>query len=278
MTEQNSQNPIFINTCPFGGASFSRVRDYAAAYGKRLGFEILSMFDLPEFEGELRGCLDVLQEHRIGFHGPVYFAEHSAAKGTEQYEETMRHVLLTFKYAKILRSRHFTMHLNNCRVDPSRKAEMLYNAQENYKELQELFGAFDCPIYIENTGTILQGNMLLDQQEFTDVCRDQHYEVLIDIGHANANGWDLYRLIDDLQPQIRAYHLHNNDGRHDQHRRLHDGTIDFTPLLRYILQKTPEAELIIEYIRRDQDGEGLHRDIREVLAELEQSDHIRSDQ
>ena len=265
MTEQYKQNPIYINTCPFGGSGFSRVRDYAGTYGDKLGFEILAMFDLPDFEENLRGCLDVLQEHRIAFHGPVYFAEHSAAKGTEQYRETMHHVLLTLQYAKLLKSRHFTMHLNNCRVDPAQKTHMLYNAHENYKELQDLFGAFDCPIYVENTGTILQGNMLLDQQEFTDVCRDKGYEVLIDIGHANANGWDLYRLIDDLQPLIRAYHLHNNDGRHDQHRRLHDGTIDFTPLLQYILQKTPEVDLIIEYTRREQDGEGLHRDIREVL-------------
>lgn len=266
MIEADRQNPIFINTCLFGGQSFSRVRDYGAVYGGRLGFEILAMFDLPEFEENLRGCLDVLLEHRISFHGPVYFAEHSAARGTAQYEETMRHVLLTLQYAKILKSRHFTMHLNNCRVDPAQKTRMLYNAQENYKELQDLFGTFDCPVYIENTGTLLQGNMLLDQQEFTDVCRDKKYEVLIDIGHANANGWDLYRLIEDLAPQIRAYHLHNNDGRHDQHRRLHDGTIDFTPLLHYIMEKTPGADLIIEYTRRELDGEGLHEDIRQVLS------------
>lgn len=266
MSVQKSSDPIFINTCLFGEAFFSRVCNYAASYGSRLGFEILAMFDLPKFEDELIKTLNELRKHQIAFHGPVFCAEHSAARGTAEYEETMYHVGLTRKYAEILRSRHFTMHLNNCRVDPARKSEMLYNAQENYKELQEMFGAFDCPIYIENTGTILQGNMLLDQQEFTDVCRDQKYDVLIDIGHANANGWDLYRLIDDLQPQIRAYHLHNNDGMHDQHRRLHDGTIDFTSLLQYILQKTPDADLIIEYTRRELDGEGLHEDIREVLA------------
>jgi hypothetical protein len=51
----------------------------------------------------------------------------------------------------------------------------------------------------------------------------------------------------------------------DQHRRLHDGTIDFTPLLEKILTDTPEADLIIEYTRRTMDGPGLHEDIREVL-------------
>lgn len=65
---------------------------------------------------------------------------------------------------------------------------------------------------------------------------------------------------------IRAYHLRNNDGFHDRHRRLHDGIIVFTPLLHYIMEKTPGAELIIEYTRRELDGEGFREDIREVLS------------
>ena len=269
-----NNNPVFINTCLFK-KSFSRVRDYSKAYGNRIGFEILSMFDLPEFEQALRDNLDVLQEHQIAFHGPVFCAEHSAARGSAEYEETMRHVRRTLQYARILHSRHFTMHLNNCRVDPDKKDRMLHNAHENYLELCELFGAVGCPVYIENTGTILQKNMLLDQQEFTDVCRDRRYEVLIDIGHANANGWDIPRLIDDLGPQIRAYHLHNNDGSHDQHHRLHDGTLDFTPVLRKIMTSTPHADLIIEYTNPKLDGSGLHEDIREVMEYCAMKNKIR---
>lgn len=263
-TIRMSNNSIYINTCLFGD-HLSRVQEYAQAYGGRLGFEILAMFDMPDFEQSLRENLALLQEHPVAFHGPVFRVEHAAPRGTRQYEESMHHVRLTLKYARILRSRHFTMHLNNGRVDPDRREEMLANAHENYKELQEMFGSFDCPVYIENTGTILQKNMLLDQQEFTQVCRDKKYDVLIDIGHANANGWDIPRLIDDLQPQIRAYHLHNNDGIHDQHNRLHEGTIDFTSLLDKILKTTPDADLIIEYTRREKDGAGLHEDIWEVL-------------
>lgn len=257
--------PVYIDTCLFGSSSLSRVRDYSRVYGDKIGFEILAMFDLRDYEKALRDNLDVLQKHRISFHGPVYCVEHSAARGTAEYEESMRHVRLTYQYAQILRSSYFVMHLNNCRVDPAAKEQMLHNAKENYRELLELFGTIDCRVLIENTGTILQKNMLLDQREFTDFCRDMRCGVLIDIGHANANGWDLFKLIKDLRPQIRAYHLHNNDGMNDQHRRLHDGTIDFTPLLEKILTDTPEADLIIEYTRRTMDGPGLQEDIQEVL-------------
>jgi len=262
----SGSKPLLINTCVFGAERFSDVRDYIAAYGNRIGFEILAMFDLPDFEDRLRENLDLLAGCSISFHGPVYCAEHSAPRGSAEYEETMWHVRKTLEYARILHSEHFVMHLNNCRVDPAARDRMLANALDNYRELRELCGAFGCRVFVENTGTKLQGNVLLDQDEFTDLCRRERFDVLIDIGHANANGWDLYRLIDDLAPQIRAYHLHNNDGIHDLHNRLHDGTIDFTPLMQTIRRRTPDADLIIEYTRRDLAGPTLHEDIREMLT------------
>ncbi len=258
---------IYINTCVFGAAKMEKVPEYTASYDQEIGFEILSMFDLPEFEGKLKAQLPSFEASSISFHGPVFCAEHSAKRGTKEYEETMWHVRKTYEYAKALHSRHFTMHLNNCEVLPEEKDLMLQNALENYRELSEMFGAIDCPIYVENTGTIRQKNMLLDQQEFTDLCRQQKFEVLIDIGHAHANGWNLIRLIDDLASQIRAYHLHNNDGSRDLHNRLHEGTMDFDRVLAHIREKTPEADEIIEYIRTEQEGEGLREDIEELLKE-----------
>ena len=261
-----SRRRIDINTCVFGTEKMEKVPEYKAAYGQDIGFEILAMFDLPEFEGKLKAQLPVFSDSAVAFHGPVFEAEHSARRGTKEYEQTMWHVRKTHEYAKLLHSRHFTMHLNNCVVVPERKDEMVKNALENYKELCELFADADCPIYVENTGTIFQKNMLLDQQEFTDLCRQEKFEVLIDIGHANANGWDLFRLIDDLAPQIRAYHLHNNDGSRDLHHRLHEGTMDFDGVLHHLREKTPDADEIIEYVRTEQEGQGLRQDIEELLS------------
>ncbi len=260
--------PLLIDTCVFGAVKMDRVPEYSRTYGDRVGFEVLAMFDLPEFEGRLREQLDVFARHRITFHGPVFEAEHSAPRGTPAYDRTMYHVRKTLDYARILRPGYMVMHLNNCVVTPERKDEMLRTALENYRELQDLFGPLGCGIVVENTGTILQKNMLLDQREFTDLCRQEHFGVLVDIGHANANGWDLYALTEDLAPQIRGYHLHNNDGAHDSHQRIREGTIDFDPLLEHILRVTPEAELTIEYVRPAMEGPGLHEDIRHVLRKL----------
>jgi len=178
----------------------------------------------------------------------------------------MWHIRKTAHYAEILKSTHLTMHLNNCVVEESRKQEMLDNALENYKELEELFGNFGCRVFVENTGTKIQNNVLLNQQEFTELCIRKNFDVLVDVGHAAANGWDIPALIRDLKDRISAYHLHNNDGIHDQHRRLHEGVIDFGMLMETIRRETPDADRIIEYIRRDQEGEGLRQDIEELLG------------
>ena len=260
------RNDVFVNTCVFAAKKMHLLPDYANRYQGRIGFEILSMFDLPDFEEELKKCIPILKACPISFHGPVYCAEHSAAKGTAEYDETMWHINKTIEYSKLLNSSHMTMHLNNCIVDAEAKERMLKNALENYKELEAMFGDFGCKIFVENTGTKLQKNMLLNQDEFTELCVDKGFDVLIDVGHASANGWDIPKLITNLKGQIKAYHLHNNDGLHDNHNRLHDGVLDMDFLLKYIRQETPEAELIIEYTRRNQEGDGLREDIEEVLS------------
>ena len=262
----SGERTIYVNTCVYMTEKLEKVPDYAAKYGERIGFEILPMFDIQEYEEKLKPVLPAFRAHKISFHGPVFCAEHSAKRGTKEYEETMWHVNKMFPYAKELHASHFTMHLNNCVVVPEKKDEMLQNALENYRELRELFDPIGCAVYVENTGTTVQKNRLLDQQEFTDLCREQHFEVLIDIGHAHANGWDIIRLINDLAPQIRAYHLHNNDGNRDLHNRLHDGTMDFDAILSHIREKTPEADEIIEYIRTAEEGPGLQQDIEELLS------------
>lgn len=257
---------VYVNTCVYGAEKLPLIEDYRRRYGDRIGFEVLSMFDLPDFEPQLNRCLETLKSCPVSFHGPVFCAEHSAPKGSAAYEETMWHIRKTEEYARILKSSHLTMHLNNCVVDESRKQEMLKNALENYKELEDLFGDFGCRIFVENTGTKIQNNILLNQQEFTELCIRKNFEVLIDVGHAAANSWDIPALIHDLKDRIRAYHLHNNDGVHDQHLRLHEGVIDFGALMETIRRETPDAERIIEYIRREQEGEGLRQDIEELLG------------
>ena len=251
---------IYVNTCVLPRCRLETAKIYRDEFGDDLRFEILPMFDLPEFEANLAANLDFFREGTVSFHEPVFCVEHTAPKGTPEYAESMHHIMLTKKFADILHPVHMVYHLNNCAVPPSAKDAMLSTSLANLEEIREIFSGVQ--IFVENTGTDIKGDKLLDQQEFTDLCREKSFDVLIDIGHAHANSWDIRKLIADLKPQIRAFHLHNNDGVHDLHNRINDGTLDFAEVMTCIRAQVPEADLIIEYTRPEYHGQPLMEDIR----------------
>ena len=256
---------IYIDTCVLPRSQLQTGRIYRERFGSRLGFELLMMFDLPEFEGNLEQNLDLFTGGPLMFHEPVWGVEHSAPKGSADWEKSMFHLRLTRKYAEILRPASMVVHLNNCAVPPDEKGRMLRTALDNLEEMREMFPGVK--LLVENTGTKADGTILLDQAEFTDLCRERQLPVLIDIGHANANGWDLPLLIRDLQGQIGGFHLHNNDGIHDLHNRLTNGTLDLEKLIPQMNRLAPDAPRVIEYSRTVFHGEPLFEDI-ETLKTL----------
>lgn len=255
---------LLIDTCVLPRSKLETAQIYRDRFGLKIGFEFLPMFDLLIFEANLKKNLDIFSEGTLFFHEPVWGVEHTAPKGSMEYKKSMYHILMTKKYAEILHPSDMVYHLNNCRVRAEIKDEMLRTSLESLDEMRNLFSGVR--FLVENTGTDADGCMLLDQGEFTDLCRDQKFDVLIDVGHANANSWDIYKLIMDLKDQIRGVHLHNNDGVHDLHNRLREGNIDFGRLLPFIRETVPEANWVIEYTRPEYHGQPLIEDIDWVLS------------
>jgi len=250
---------MLIDTCALPRSRLETAKIYRERFGPSLGFELLMMFDLPDFERNLKSNLELFQEGLLIFHEPVWNCEPSAPKGSPVWEESMWHLRLTRKYAAILHPKAMVCHLNNQPVPPEKKDTRLRTALENLEEKREMFP--DVRILVENTGTMADGSMMLDQEEFTQLCREQAWPVMIDVGHASANGWDLFRLIGDLKDQIEGFHLHNNDGRHDLHNRLGDGVINFSELIPFMNRTAPDAMRVIEYCRPELHGEPLIEDI-----------------
>ncbi|MBO4472100.1 MAG: TIM barrel protein [Clostridia bacterium] len=256
---------IYIDTCVFPRSRLETGRIFRDRYGASLGFELLPMFDLQAFQANLDKNLDLFSGGPLFFHEPVFGVEHSVPKGSPAYEETMRHILLTKKYAELLHPSAMVYHFSNRVVPPDRKKQMLSTSLENLEEIKDLFP--DVKILVENTGTRAARNLLLEQSEFTVLCLSRRLPVLIDIGHANANGWSLEKLIMDLHELIGGYHLHNNDGRRDLHNRLRDGTVDYRELFPLINDLTPGVPLIIEYTSPALYGDPLFQDI-DYLCDL----------
>ena len=251
---------IYIDTCVLPRSKLETGRIYRERYGTSLGFELLMMFDLPDFEDNLKRNLELFAEGPLIFHEPVWGVDHAEPRGSVQWEEGLYHLRLTQKYAAILHPSAMVVHLSNGPVLSGMRDSMLRSALENLEEVREMFPGVR--LLTENTGIRADRTQLLDQQEFTDLCRSRKLPVLIDVGHANANGWDVPKLIADLADRIGGFHLHNNDGMHDLHNRLGDGTVDFRKLVPFLVRNVPDAHLVVEYTRPEYHGVPLCEDLR----------------
>lgn len=254
----------------YHGEDFSRCLQFVKDFRRQIGIEVFPLFHDPAFEPALESSLEELRGLDISFHEPYYGAEHSAPEGSEAYIRTADMCRTTLRYARALKSRYMVFHHNNCRVTEANKKVMRENAKVNYRIISQLYAAAGIKIPVENVGVADRGNVLFDQQEFTELCRKEQYPVLIDIGHAHANSWDLEKLMRDLKTQIIAYHIHNNDGIHDSHRRIHDGSIDFEKFLAVRKSIAGElgnhTDLVLEYAYDvAADEEGIAADLEYVL-------------
>ena len=256
---------LLISTNMYKAEEFKRVLPYVEKWRGQVGVEVFPMFHQQIFAPLLEESTDILSRVPISFHGPYYKAEHSAPQGTPEYEYTMELVEQTLHYSEKLNSRYMVFHHNNCAVRD--KERMLRDSCVNYRRVEELFRPLGIPAAVENAGVMDRNNMLLDENEFVSLCRTEKYPVLIDIGHAHANGWDLRGVMERLKGQILAYHLHNNDGVHDSHRRIGDGTLEFESFMTWAREYTPQADLVVEYgMETADDCQGIVEDVERLLA------------
>lgn len=258
---------ILLSTNLYGLRQLKNALHYTDVFGSNIGFEILPLFHNVNYKEELKELVPEFQKTVISFHSPYYDAEYSAPKGTDVYCRTMKMVEDTLDFCRILNSRYMVFHHNNCKINEEKRDEMIKISCENYREIDEMFNAFNIPVVVENAGVINRDNMLFNQDEFIELCKKEGYKVLIDIGHAYANCWDIDYVVNSLKDQIVAYHLHNNDGVRDSHRRIHNGTLDFDSFINMAKNVTPDAEWILEYAPVCAgDIQGIEKDIKELLT------------
>jgi sugar phosphate isomerase/epimerase len=85
-------------------------------------------------------------------------------------------------------------------------------------------------------------SMLTNPDDLMRMIEGTEVRVCLDIGHAHTTN-----NVKDYLPYWRRFaniHIHDNDGRHDQHMAIGDGTIDFPPILQRL--KGYEGNFVIE--------------------------------
>lgn len=256
---------IYVSTLMYGEESFLKVLNVIEEYEGKVGIEWFPRVHSDRHIELLKENLDKLKKYPFSFHEPCFGTDHAAEKNSEIHEITMNSFKKILEFGDDLKPEYIVFHFNNSRI--SNRKKMIENA---FADLEELKALTDIPIVLENTGVEMSNNVLFNEEEFIEMAKEREENILIDIGHANANGWDFENLISQLKDKIVSYHLHSNDGRNDSHSRIFENTPDMDYLLDLIKKFTPEADLVIEYNREFELQEDLVKeDIRKLLAKME---------
>lgn len=250
---------------------FEKTFDYVEPFGGKLGLELFPEFDKPEYAELMQKNFDRIRRYPISLHGPYFDSDFSYKKGSPEFDRSLDYLKKTLELGQKLHARYLVYHHNNRAFAPAEREEVLANARENFPEIRSMCDSYGVTLAIENAGVKFHKNMLLDEQEFIDEVKSLDTKVLIDIGHAHANGWNLPHVMETLKDRIISYHMHNNDGVHDLHQRIFHGTLDFPKFLTIEQKLTPEADLVLEYCpQAAEDLPGVLADARYVLAFLNQ--------
>lgn len=246
---------VLISTTMYNSDNFKNILHFVEKYNGKVGAEIFPRFDEPNFKDVLKECIPALKNVPISFHEPYSEIEHTANMHTLQYKITMHRLSSMIKYGSVLGCRYIVYHHNNCAVSPEDKETLLKVSEDNLHEVTQLLLPYGIKVAVENAGTKAEGTMLLDEDEFIALCRENVSNVVIDLGHINANGWNLRRVVSALQRKIISYHVHNNYGKTDEHNSILDGTLDFNEFLAIYKEFTPKADIVLEYNEKFVDNE-----------------------
>lgn len=81
---------------------------------------------------------------------------------------------------------------------------------------------------------------------FVQSFADDKVGVCLDLGHALIQGWDVAGCIDVLAPRLRALHVHDNNGREDQHMPPFFGMIPWDEVMRALKRNAYPGDFTYE--------------------------------
>lgn len=202
----------------------------------------------------------------LTYHEQIFDVEHSHPREEDSY--SLKQIRLAIEHCVALGIKDIVYHVNNIAIN--NKQQMIAETTRNLDNITSEAKVQGVNILVENVGVDTKQNKLLTESEFIDFCKERENSVLIDVGHANANNWDLEHVVHQLKHKIKFYHLHNNDGKHDDHNLLHEGTLDMDAFFEMYHQYTPNAHLTLEYnYDIGEQPENIQRDINYVVGKME---------
>ncbi len=213
-----------------------------------IGLEYFSFDMTIESQKKLREIRRKFPNANSTFHSPMIDMESTSKKGTEDYKKLISNWRKTLKITQEFKSSHIVFHSNNCFINAEERKERQNNCVLNTIYLDKLCKEHGIELLVETLGIPEKGLPLFSEDEFIEFVNKHDLSVIVDIGHMNLNNYNYVNVLKNIGKNVKAYHLHNNDGKNDTHNRINDGTFDLNVFASCYKKYTPHANLVIEYI------------------------------
>ena len=134
---------------------------------------------------------------------------------------------------------------------PAEKKERLCRVEDRLAKLNDICLKEGVTMLVENLAFGHGMKTLCSQEDFLQLFKNNPaLNCIIDTGHAVLGDIDIYQVQKSLGSRVKAYHMHDNDGYEDLHRRVETGVIDWKRFGEGARLYTPNAQFVMEYNMR----------------------------
>jgi sugar phosphate isomerase/epimerase len=170
---------------------------------------------------------------------------------TDREDELFEYLRQPFRLYHKFGGEGYVVHINApyaVSPSPEEKAERLKRVEDRLARLNDICEKEGVAMLVENLAFGHGQKTLCDQQDFLRLFQNNPaLSCIVDTGHAVLGGIDIYAVQQALGGRLKAYHLHDNDGLEDLHRRVGTGVIDWKRFGEGARLYTPNAQFIMEY-------------------------------
>jgi len=187
---------------------------------------------------EIKGCYKM----KYSLHAAI--GDINIASLNERIREaSIREMVRTMDHANRMNIKTVTIHPGiYSMVLQDVKARSVQHAKRSLKRIDKRSKEYGVTVAVENMPSfaVMMGQT---PEELLDLIEGTELKICFDIGHANTMG-KIDECIDSFGERIVNIHIHDNHGKHDEHKTIGDGNIDFISVLKKL--KKYKGNYIIE--------------------------------
>jgi len=135
-------------------------------------------------------------------------------------------------FASKINANHLILHSGHKEISGPAIAKNYETLIKNLKEIVKVGKKYEIKIALENSNKYSNAVCIKPDELLKVVNSVEGLKILFDVGHANTTGINHIKYFKQIRDFVINIHLHDNDGRTDQHALIGEGNINFKNLLK----------------------------------------------